>query len=355
MVEEIVSFGREQNFGLEVGSKPELLAVLAAIASTEALIVCNGYKDEAYLEMVMLATKMGMNVIPVIEKFSELNTIIRLCKKLGVRQPIGVRAKPAARGSGRWEASGGDRSKFGLTAAEILKVRRILEEEGMLDMLQLLHFHIGSQITNIRSIRKGMQEVARIFVELVNMDCNLKYLDVGGGLAVDYDGSKTNFKSSMNYSLQEYVTGIVSTIQEACDDEDVPHPIIVSESGRALTAYHAVLIVNVMGVAEFGTEPIPATLPEEDDPAPLDALMRVYGDVTRKNVQGAYNEALDIRDEALSLFNLGYLTLEGRAASETIFWAICNKILAGYWSIREMPMQVPVKRVNKMPCKVVSG
>ncbi len=334
IVEEIVSYGGPEDFGLEVGSKPELLGVLAVLDSPDALIVCNGYKDEEYLDMVILATKMGMRAFPVIEKFSELHTVIRLCKKHGVKQPIGVRAKLASRGSGRWEASGGDRSKFGLSVAELLRVQRLLEKEGMLDMLQLLHFHVGSQITNIRAIRSAVQEAARIYVELAQLGCPLRYLDVGGGLAVDYDGSKTNFRSSMNYSLQEYATGVVSTIKEACDDEGVPHPVIITESGRALTAHHAALIVNVLGVTEFGKEPIPDPLPEEEDSAPLEALMRVHNDLTRKNVQESYNEALDIRDEALSLFNLGYLTLEGRAAAESIFWSICTRILH---IVREMP------------------
>ncbi len=333
IVEEIVSYGGPSNFGLEVGSKPELLGVLAVLDSPDTLVVCNGYKDEEYLDMVILATKMGMQVIPVIEKFSELHTVVRLCKKHGVRQPIGVRAKLATRGAGRWEASGGDRSKFGLSVSELLRVRTLLEQEGMLDMLKLLHYHIGSQVTNIRAIRSAVQEAARIYVELVQLGCPITHLDVGGGLAVDYDGSKTNFRSSMNYSLQEYATGVVSTIKEACDDEKVPHPVIVTESGRALTAHHAVLIVNVLGVTEFGNEPIPDPLPQEEDPAPLEALVRVHQDLTRKNVQESYNEALDIRDEALSLFNLGYLTLEGRAAAESIFWAICRRILS---LVREM-------------------
>lgn len=327
VVEEIVSFGQPYHYGLEAGSKPELFAVLAILDDPEALVICNGYKDEEFLEMVILATKMGKTVIPVIEKFSELETIIRLSNVHGVRQPFGIRAKLATKGSGRWEASGGDRSKFGLTVSEILKVQRVLKEENMLDMLQLIHFHLGSQITNIRSIRGGMQEAVRIFVGLSKLGCNLQYIDVGGGLAVDYDGSKTNFSSSTNYSMMEYASGIVASIMEACDDEGVPHPTIVSESGRAVTAHQSVLIFNVLGVTEYGADGIPERLPDEPDTAPLERLLEVYREVTRKNVQEAYHDAQHSRDEAMSLFNLGYLSLEGRAAAENIYWAICQKIL----------------------------
>lgn len=327
VVEEIVKFGLPYHYGLEAGSKPELFAVLAVLDDPEALIICNGYKDEEFLEMVVLATKMGKKIIPVIEKYSELNAIINLSKKLGVRQPFGIRAKLAAKGAGRWEASGGDRSKFGLTVDEILKVQRQLKEENMLDMLQLVHFHLASQVTNIRAIRSAMQEASRIYVGLSKLGANLKYIDVGGGLAVDYDGSKTNFSSSTNYSLHEYATSIISILKEACDDENVEHPIIISESGRAVTAHQSVLIFDVLGITELGTENIPESIPDEPDPVSINNLLRVYKDVTRKNIQESYHEALDNRDQALSLFNLGYLSLEGRAAVENIFWAICHKIL----------------------------
>lgn len=333
VVEEILNFGAPYHFGLEAGSKPELFAVLALLESQEALIICNGYKDEEFLEMVMLATKMGKTIIPVIEKFSELESIIKLSVEFGVRQPFGVRAKLAAKGAGRWEASGGDRSKFGLTVAEILKVQQRLKEAGMLDMLQLVHFHLGSQITNIRSIRSGMAEAVRIFVGLSNLGCNLRYIDVGGGLAVDYDGSKSNFSSSTNYSILEYATGVVSSIKEACDDSNVPHPIIVSESGRALTAHQSVLIFNVLGVTDFSGDGIPEVMPDVEDGTSLQSLLKVHREVTRKNVQESYHDALHYRDEVLSLFNLGYISLEGRAVAENIFWAICQKILK---TIREM-------------------
>ncbi|MFM7202530.1 MAG: biosynthetic arginine decarboxylase [Myxococcota bacterium] len=333
VVEEIVQFGAPYNFGLEAGSKPELFAVLALLDDNDALVVCNGYKDEEFLEMVMLATKMGKTVIPVIEKFSELETIIKLSTELGIRQPFGVRARLAAKGSGRWEESGGDRSKFGLTVAEILKVQRRLKEANMLDMLQLVHFHLGSQITNIRSIRTAMAEAGRIFVGLSNLGCGLRYIDVGGGLAVDYDGSKSNFSSSTNYGLLEYATGVVAAIKEACDEADVQHPIIISESGRALTAHQSVLIFNVLGVTEYRGDGIPESLPEVEDPSSLQNLLKVHNSITRKNVQESYHDALHYRDEVLSLFNLGYVSLEGRAAAENIFWAICQKLLK---TVRDM-------------------
>ena len=327
VVDEIVGFGRPYSFGLEAGSKPELFAVLAVLDNPDALVICNGYKDQEFLEMVMLATKMGKKIIPVVEKYSELEMLIRLSRELGIRQPFGLRAKLATKGAGRWEASGGDRSKFGLTISEILSAQRLLEKEGMLDMLQLLHFHLGSQITNIRSVRGALMEATRIYVGLHKLGCDLRYFDVGGGLAVDYDGSKTSFSSSANYSIREYASGVVEAIMEACDEEEVPHPVIVSESGRAVTAYQSVLIFNVLGVTQLGADGMPESLPKEEDMSTLERLKEVYQTLSRKNVQEAYHDALHNRDEALTMFNLGYMSLEGRAVAESIFWSICHKIL----------------------------
>ncbi len=327
VVEEIVSYGQPYQFGLEAGSKPELLAVLALLDSTESLVICNGYKDHEYVEMALLGTKLGKSVIIVVEKFSELALIIEVAKRLNVVPKIGVRAKLASRGSGRWESSGGDRSKFGLTVRELVDAIELLRSHDMLDCLELLHFHLGSQITNIRSIREGLEEACRIYVEMHKLGANPRFFDVGGGLAVDYDGSQTNFASSTNYSMQEYANDIVSAVMDICDGADVPHPIIVSESGRAITAHHSVLVFNVLGTSAFvGESIVPAEIPEEK-PDPLRNLLEVHKNITRKNFQESYHDALHYRDECMSLFRYGYLSLADRSLAETIFWSCAQKIL----------------------------
>ncbi len=326
VVEEIIAYGKPYQFGLEAGSKPELLAVLALLESPEPLIICNGYKDPDFVEMALLATKLGKAVIPVVEKFSELELIVRLAQKLNVVPRIGVRIKLAARGSGRWEASGGDRSKFGLTVAELVRAIEYLRGNGMLDCLQLLHFHLGSQITNIRAIRGGLEEACRIYVEMVKAGAPMKFIDVGGGLAVDYDGSRTNFVSSTNYSLQEYANDVVSAVMELCDNADVPHPVIVSESGRAITAHHSVLVFNVLGMSEFGSMEVPEKLPDTAHDL-MHNLLDVYKGITRKNIQEAYHDAIHYRDECMTVFKLGDLSLADRSLVETLFWGCVQKIL----------------------------
>ncbi len=326
VVEEIVSYGEPYHFGLEAGSKPELLAVLALLDSTESLVICNGYKDEEYVEMALLGTKLGKQVVIVVEKFSELPLIVNVARRLNVVPKIGVRAKLSSRGSGRWESSGGDRSKFGLTVKELVEAIEFLRGHEMLDCLELLHFHLGSQITNIRSIREGLEEAIRIYVEMQKLGSSLRFFDVGGGLAVDYDGSQTNFASSTNYTMQEYANDIVSAVMDLCDKADVPHPIIVSESGRAITAHHSVLLFNVLGTSSFGDTGVPSEI-SEDKPDPLRNLFEVHKNITRKNFQEAYHDALHYRDECMSLFRYGYLSLEDRSLAETIFWSCCQKIL----------------------------
>ncbi len=326
VVEQIVKAGRPYHYGLEAGSKPELLAVLAMLDNEEALIVCNGYKDEEYVEMALLGSKLGNRVILVVEKPSELELIRKVSQKVGVRPIIGVRAKLSTRGSGRWEQSGGDRSKFGLSARDMLDAIAQLREWGMLDCLQLLHFHLGSQISSIRSVKNALREAGRFFVELHKMGANLRYLDVGGGLGVDYDGSQTNFASSMNYSVQEYANDIVFAMQEMCDAEGVPHPTIVSESGRAVVAHHAMLVINVLGVGEFFEGKVPDALPPEADTL-IRNLFDTYRDVSRKNFIEAYHDAVEYKDECLSLFTLGHLGLDQRVLAENLFWGICQKIL----------------------------
>ncbi len=279
LVEEICEYGRPYNYGLEAGSKPELLAVMAMMENEDAIIVCNGYKDEEYVETALLASKLGRTVILVVEKKSELEVIRAISAKTGVKPTIGIRAKLSARGSGKWEESGGDRSKFGLSAREIVESVAWLREHKMLDSFQLLHFHLGSQISAIRSVKNALREAGRFYTELVKLGVPLQYLDCGGGLGVDYDGSHTNFASSMNYSTQEYANDIVYSIQEMCDAEQVPHPILVTESGRAVVAHHAVLVVDVLGVGEHAAPQLPDALPP--DAAPM-----------LKNLADAYRERL---------------------------------------------------------------
>lgn len=326
VVEEIVQYGAPYQYGLEAGSKPELLAVLAMLESADPLVICNGYKDVEYIDMALWATKLGRTVILVVEEFGELERIIDRASILKVKPNIGFRMKLAARGSGRWQESGGSRSKFGLTVTEMLKGVELLRSENMLDSLVLTHFHIGSQITNIRSIKEALAEGCRIYQELTKLGAQLKYFDVGGGMAVDYDGSSSNFASSANYTMQEYVSDVVSALTEACNAMELPHPTIVTECGRAVTAHHSVLIFNVLGVTEMPEFSVPQSMPEEA-PQVLQNLLDAYNSTTAKNFQEAYHDVLHLRDEALSLFKLGYLTLADCATMEGLFWSTCRKIV----------------------------
>ncbi|MBV9769121.1 MAG: biosynthetic arginine decarboxylase [Bryobacterales bacterium] len=323
VVEEVFQFGRPYRFGLEAGSKPELLAVLA-VADNETPIICNGFKDDEYIEMVMLAKKIGRQIIPVVEKYTELDLIVKHSQRVGVRPAIGLRLKLASRGSGRWKSSGGYRSKFGLTVSESLQALEQMKAVGMEDCIELLHFHLGSQITNIRQIKGAVLEGARIYVELKRAGAGLKYLDVGGGLGIDYDGSQTDFESSVNYTLQEYANDIVYHIQNVCDEAEVPHPTIVSESGRAIAAYHSVLVFNVLGVSGFGDDaltPVP-----EDAEQPLIDLQETYRSLNSKNILESFHDAQQALDAALNLFSLGYLPLAQRSLAETLYWAICRRV-----------------------------
>ena len=325
VVEDIVDFGQSYDFGLEAGTKAELLIVLASLDNLKAPIVCNGYKDDEYIEMALWATKMGRKVIIVVEKPSELDLIIRWSRKLKVKPLIGVRAKLSARGRGKWEGSGGDKSKFGLFPSEIIDAVEKLKNAGLLGCLQLLHFHLGSQITSIQSIKDAMRESTRIFVELVRMGVKVKYFDVGGGLAVDYDGSKTNFSSSANYSIEEYASDVVSALAEICEEQNIPHPHIISESGRALVAYHSVLVFNVLGTSQLIEEEKPLQIPD-DAPEPVANLQEVLASLTVKNFQESYHDAIQIRDETQTLFNVGMMSLPHRALVERLFWLICHRI-----------------------------
>ncbi len=326
VVEEIVRYGDQFKFGLEAGSKPELLAVLAMLDSNEPLIICNGYKDIEYIETALWGTKLGKTVIIVVEELGELPRIIERANAMRVSPVIGFRAKLAARGSGRWQESGGAKSKFGLTLTEMLKGVEMLEQADMLQCLQLTHFHLGSQITNIRMIKDAIVEASRIYTELAKIGAGIRYFDVGGGMAVDYDGSSSTFDSSANYSMDEYVSDVVDVITQACNAAELPHPTIVTECGRAITAHHTALIFNVLGVTELSQQPVPQSLPEEAHHV-MRNMLEMHDSITAKNFQEAYHDALALRDEGMTLFKLGYLTLKDCAVMESIFWSACRKIL----------------------------
>ncbi|MBC7881569.1 MAG: biosynthetic arginine decarboxylase [Anaerolineae bacterium] len=325
VVEELVEYGRPFQFGLEAGSKPELLIALSTLKTPGALIICNGYKDSEYIETALLAQRLGQTPIIVLERFHELHLVIEAARKLNIRPILGVRAKLTARGIGRWGDSTGDRAKFGLNAGEIVEVVETLRRNDLLSSLQLLHFHIGSQISAINVIKSALKEASRVFVELAQMGAPMQYVDVGGGLAIDYDGSKTNFRASKNYNMQEYAYDVVAAFQEACKAKDVPVPILVSESGRAIASHQSVLVFDVMGVSgmKVGT---PEAL-RKGEHVIIQNLYETYTNISPDNVQEAYNDASQFKEEALSLFALGYLSLQERARVEKLYWASCERIL----------------------------
>ncbi|MEE8164199.1 MAG: biosynthetic arginine decarboxylase, partial [Myxococcota bacterium] len=334
VVEELIRFGAAEKLGLEAGSKPELLIALALLDTPGALIICNGYKDRAYVETALLAQRLGRTPIIVVDRFHEIDLILKTSRELGIRPQLGIRARLSTKGSGRWVESTGDRSKFGLSSMEIVAAVDRLASEDMLDCVELMHFHIGSQISAARAHKDALSEASRIFVGLHEMGASPSLIDVGGGLGVDYDGSRTNFHSSKNYSTQEYANDVVSFIQEACDAESVPHPDIVTESGRALTAHHSVLIFDVLGVNEVLNDLRPAKV-TDDDPKVLRDLADVWSDTSIENVQESYHNAQLLKEEASTMFSLGYLDLRGKARGEHLFAKCCEKILE---FLRELPV-----------------
>src|SRR5437763_1313869 len=324
VVEEVLEFGKPYRFGLEAGSKPELMAVMA-LADNDTPIICNGFKDDEYIEMAMLAQKVGRQIIPVVEKYTELHLIMKYSARVGVRPRIGLRVKLASRGSGRWKSSGGYRSKFGLSATEAMRALQELKDLGMSDCLNLLHFHLGSQITNIRQIKGAVNEAVRVYVDLARAGAGLKFLDVGGGLGIDYDGSQTDFESSVNYTLQEYANDVIYHVQSVCDEVSVPHPTIITESGRAVAAYHSALVFNVLGVAGMGEAEVPSEAPPDAE-QPLIDLQETFRSMSAKNLLESYHDAQQALDQALNLFSLGYLSLEQRCQTENLYWAILRKV-----------------------------
>ena len=339
VVEEVVDAGREYDYGLEAGSKAELTAVLSQELPADALIIVNGYKDVSVMKLALMGVKLGKRVLIVIEKLSEVHLVVQVAREMSVTPLLGIRCKLNSKGSGKWESSGGELAKFGLTTPEMLYTVEYLRKEGFEESLKLLHFHVGSQVTNIRTVKEAVKEASRFYAELYKMGFKLEYLDVGGGLGVDYDGSRTDFESSINYSLQEYCSDVVYSIQEICASEEVPVPTIVSESGRAIAAHHSVLIVNIFGSIEVGTTPI--ELPETDDEHNVVKEMRyAFQNLNYKNMLEYMNEAIVRKEEAMSMFKLGLITIQDRAKVEHLFWQICRKVTHWIPEMRYVPEEV---------------
>lgn len=329
VVEEILDAGEPYQFGIEAGSKSELFTALAMVSGSERLIICNGYKDPLFIRMALNGKRLGKRVILVVEKLSELVQILAVARELGVEPDLGIRVRLHSKGRGKWESSSGDHAKFGLSTADLLQAVEMLRAHGWLHCFQLLHFHVGSQISDIRAIRKAVTEAARIYAKLRKGGLTVKYIDAGGGLGVDYDGSRSVFDSSVNYTLKEYTDDLVYAIQQVCEAESVPHPDIVTESGRAIVAHHSVLVVEVFGSIEKGdhreVSPAPENGKEHDVVA---GLRETHANLATMNPLEAYHDAVEQRDQAQSLFVHGYLGLDDKAAVETLFWAICRGITA---------------------------
>ncbi|MBT3509715.1 MAG: biosynthetic arginine decarboxylase [Nitrospina sp.] len=325
VVEEIVKFGQPYNIGLEAGSKPELHAILAILDNPEALLVCNGYKDEAFIRLALMSQKLGKKVFIVVEKLDELALIEKVAGELGVRPNIGLRIKLVSAGQGRWSSSAGEHSKFGLNSIELMEALEIAKDKNILDCVKLIHFHLGSQITNIRRIKDSLKEVGRFYSELMKFGCNIQYIDVGGGLGVDYDGSRSTFASSTNYSVQEYANDVVYHLLETCQAENLPHPNIISESGRAMTAHHSILVVNVLDVTSFPEWSDQIEVPD-DAPPVLKEIFHVLDSTSNKNLIESWHDAVHLKDEAQNQFLVGLINLNDRALAERIYWGICRKI-----------------------------
>jgi arginine decarboxylase len=336
VVSEVIQAGRKYSYGLEAGSKPELLASLSSDLGPDALITANGYKDEAFIRLALNGIRMGKTVVMILEKVSELERILDVAKRRGVRPLLGMRSKLYARGSGKWAKSGGESAKFGLTTTEMLEAVEILKSKKMLDCLVMLHFHIGSQITDIRKIKQAIKEAGRVYAKLRRSGVEIEYLNLGGGLGVDYDGSKTAFDSSMNYTVQEYARDIVYTIKTICEEEKVPVPHLVTESGRAITAHHSVLVTNVVDVADRLEQDRTVKL-DGDENHVVRELYDIWQGVTAKNVRESYHDAIQYKEELFTLFNLGYVSLEDRSKGEILFWHVCDKIRRHLKSLKEIP------------------
>ncbi|GIX00070.1 MAG: biosynthetic arginine decarboxylase [Pirellulaceae bacterium] len=383
VVEQFLREGTRMRIGLECGSKAELYAAMGMPQADNSLLLCNGFKDETFIRAALMAVQAGKRVVVVIEKLSELVTLLRLHRETKVMPMVGLRAKLYSRGSGKWSASGGDSAKFGLTTSEILESIRMLREADLLQCLKLLHFHIGSQITDIKRVKNTMKEAARVYAKLRQIDCPIEFVDIGGGLGVDYDGSKTRFESSVNYSVQEFANGVVYPFKWICDEEDVPHPHIVTESGRFMTAFHAVFITCIREEIETFADDQPEVTIDDDDPQVITELKDLCDNINGKNYAEYYHDALQLKDELQIQFNLGLVSLEDRAKGDVLFWEICarslrfaeqngfpdeefeqlkrnlaSKYLCNFslfrsapdsWAIRQLFPVVPIHRLNEPP------
>lgn len=337
VVEEIISHGQKFNLGLEAGSKPELHAVIAVQCQSDSLIICNGYKDQSYIELALLAQKMGKRIFIVIEKLNELDIIAKAAKKIGVRPNIGIRIKLASSGSGKWADSGGDASKFGLNSSELLLALKMLEEKGLKDCLHLIHFHIGSQITKIRRIQTALREAAQYYINLHKMGYNVDFVDCGGGLGVDYDGTRSSSsESSVNYSIQEYVNDCIYTFIDAANKNGVPHPNLITESGRSLTAHHSVLVIDVLETASLPTMPEEFEPTEEEHQLVKD-LYEIWDNLNPRSMLEDWHDAEQIREESLDLFALGIVDLQTRAEIESMYWSVCREINMLSKSMKHVP------------------
>lgn len=383
VVEEFLRDSGRHRVGLECGSKAELYAAVAQEQTPDSFLLCNGFKDEAFIRTALLAVQAGKKTTVVIENFHELKIIIRLAGELGIAPWIGLRAKLYSRGSGKWASSGGDSAKFGLTTSEMLDCVRLLREAKLDGQLKLMHFHIGSQITDIKRVKNAMKEAARVYSKMRQIGCGIEYLDIGGGLGVDYDGSQTRFESSVNYTVQEFANDVVYVIKQVCDDENVPHPNIVTESGRFMTAYHTVFITSIRDEIETFAEDEPEVSIDADDPQVITELKDLFDQINGKNYNECYHDALEHKDELHTQFNLGLISLEDRAKGEVLFWETCAKALKEWeltssqddefealkkilaqkylcnfslfrsapdsWAIKQLFPIVPIHRLNEMP------
>jgi arginine decarboxylase len=383
VIEELLREGSKNNFGVECGSKAELYAALSMEQTPESLLICNGFKDEAFVNLALMGTQVGKRVIIVVEKLNELKMIVRRAQETGVKPWIGIRAKLYSKGSGKWASSGGESAKFGLTPSEMLECIRLLREYQMVDALKLVHFHIGSQITDIKRVKNAMKEAARVYSKIRQMHINIEYLDIGGGMGVDYDGSKTTYESSVNYTTQEFANDVIYTIKSVCEDENVPEPNLVTESGRVMSAYHAVFVTSIRDEIETFADDQPEINVTDDEPQVINELKALYDDINSKNYREYYHDALDHKDELHTQFNLGLIKLEDRAKGEVLFWEVCSraskfarsakvqeeefddlkKILASkylcnfsvfrsvpdHWAIDQLFPIMPIHRLNEQP------
>jgi arginine decarboxylase len=338
VVDQIVKAGYKYRYGLEAGSKPELMIALSMNLHPEALVTCNGYKDETFIRMALLARKAGRNVLITVEKMTELPLILKVARELKVEPLLGLRFKLNAMGSGKWESSAGDHAKFGLNTQELIEAVETLERKGLLDSVVELHFHIGSQITDIRRVKTAMKEATRMYAKLFKRGVPLKYLNVGGGLGVDYDGSRTTFSSSMNYTIDEYASDVVYATKEVCAQEQVPVPNLLSESGRAVAAFHEVVVVDIIGLIDTTHTKYRVEL-TGTEPQVLKELAYTRDNMSVKNFAEMYHDAITQKDELITLFNLGYLSLEDRAKGEILFWEVCRKLsrIFSYKSLKYIP------------------